>query len=197
MAQKIDNVVNLCLRRRCKKEQVLKQLFDEHSVPLRSFLAARLDVGSDLDDLVQEAFVRLARIENLNEKMVASKGSCRAYLFTIGSNLVLDARRKQQVRDNYSLSKQGFDAEHAWEASAERVHSAREELQVVKQAIMEMPPAWRKVFLLSRVELKSYRLISEHLGVSVKQVEKHMSKALKFVRDAVKVAHSQRESGDD
>ncbi|MDM3870838.1 sigma-70 family RNA polymerase sigma factor [Porticoccus sp. W117] len=191
MAQKIDNVVDISQRRRGRQEQVLKRLFDEHGAPLRSFLAARLGARDDLDDLVQDVFFRLAKLEDLGDKMIHNKGSIRAYLFTIGNNLILDAKRKRQVRDSYAQSKQAFDEEHAHQVSPETVVSHRQELQIVKNAIMEMPAAWRKVFLLSRVELKSYRLISEQLGVSVKQVEKYMSKALKFVRDAVKAAHSQ------
>lgn len=196
MAQKTDNVVDLDNRRQLMQEQVLKQLFDEHGVALRSFLAARLGSRADLDDIVQEVFLRLAKVEDLSERMITGKGSCRAYLFTIGSNLVLDMKRKRLVRSEYAQEKYAFDAEHARETSPEAILAARQELGVVKEAIMNMPPAWRKVFLLSRVELMSYRQISEQLGVSVKQIEKYMSKALKCVRDAVKTAHQQEASSE-
>ena len=128
--------------------------------------------------------------------MTEGKGSCRAYLFTIGNNLVLDLKRKRLVRSEYAQEKYELDLEHAGEASPETIVAAREELAVVKEAIMAMPPMWRKVFLLSRVELMSYRNIAEQRGVSVKQIEKYMSKALRCVRDAVRLAH-QQEAGNE
>lgn len=194
MAHKKDNVVDLERRRQQVTAQVLKQLFDEHAVPLRSFLAARLGSRADLDDIVQDVFLRLAKVSNLDERMTDDRGSCRAYLFTIGSNLVMDLKRKQQVRSEYAQEKYELDREHAGEASPETILAARQDLAVIKTAILSMPPAWRKVFLLSRVELMSYRQIANQLGVSVKQIEKYMSKALKCIRDSVQQAHQQEAS---
>ncbi|WIO73974.1 sigma-70 family RNA polymerase sigma factor [Porticoccaceae bacterium LTM1] len=196
MARKKDNVVDLDRRRLQATEQLLKQLFDEHAVPLRSFLAARLGSRADLDDIVQDVFLRLAKMNNLIERMEKDRGSCRAYLFTIGSNLVMDLKRKHQVRNDYAQEKYQLDQEHSGEASPETILAARQELAIVKKAIFSMPPRWQKVFLLSRVELMSYKQIAEKLGVSVKQIEKYMSKALRCIRDAVQ-QENRREAEND
>jgi RNA polymerase sigma-70 factor (ECF subfamily) len=52
----------------------------------------------------------------------------------------------------------------------------------VDSAINGLPEKCRIVFTLSRFEELSHREISEQLGISVKTVENHMSKALKILK---------------
>lgn len=68
------------------------------------------------------------------------------------------------------------------EPSQERLVSAQQELQIVRQAILGMSPKCRKVFLLSRTHRKTYPEIAEICGISVKMVEKYVSQALAALR---------------
>jgi RNA polymerase sigma-70 factor (ECF subfamily) len=57
------------------------------------------------------------------------------------------------------------------------------ELQAkITEAITALPTQQQKVFLLSREHNLSNKQIAEELGISVKTVEAHMSKALKFLK---------------
>ncbi|MGS2723450.1 RNA polymerase sigma factor [Porticoccus sp. GXU_MW_L64] len=193
---KPNNVIDLSGHRQQARRRLLNKLFEEHGGPLRSFLAGRLGSRADLDDVVQDVFVRLARLSDLSDKVLNNKGSCRAYLFTIGNNLAVDLKRKNQVRKLYVDVHQGLKSEQSKQQSPETIIAARQDLEVVKQAIAKMPAAWRRVFLLSRVELLSYRQIAEQLNVSVKQIEKYMSKALKCVRDEIQKSHQNGDGSD-
>ena len=53
----------------------------------------------------------------------------------------------------------------------------------LKQAISNLNIKEREVFLLSRVENKTYKEIAEITGLTVKAIERRMSKALKELRD--------------
>ena len=53
----------------------------------------------------------------------------------------------------------------------------------IEQAINSLPPTCRLVFVLSRYEQFSYKLIASELNISVKAVENHMMKALKSLRN--------------
>jgi RNA polymerase sigma-70 factor, ECF subfamily len=55
-----------------------------------------------------------------------------------------------------------------------------------RHAIQLMRPRSRIVFLLSRKSAMTYKQIAAHLNISVKTVEKHMSKALVVLRDVLK-----------
>lgn len=61
-----------------------------------------------------------------------------------------------------------------------------ETLTSVKEAVQNLPIKCRTVFALSRYEEKSYKEISNELGISVKTVENQISKALKTLRIALK-----------
>ncbi|MEO1255390.1 MAG: sigma-70 family RNA polymerase sigma factor, partial [Bacteroidota bacterium] len=50
------------------------------------------------------------------------------------------------------------------------------------EAINELPDGQREVFLLNRVEGKTYAEIAEMIGVSVKAIEKRMHHALVHLR---------------
>ena len=51
--------------------------------------------------------------------------------------------------------------------------------RIIKQTLEELPPQCKKIFMLSRFEERKNREIAEELNISVKVVEKHISKGLK------------------
>jgi RNA polymerase sigma-70 factor (ECF subfamily) len=56
----------------------------------------------------------------------------------------------------------------------------------ISQAVSKLPPACRVAFCLSRFEELSNSEISAQLGISIKAVEKHITKALKFLKVSLK-----------
>ena len=55
----------------------------------------------------------------------------------------------------------------------------------VAQAIADLPPRTREVFVMSRERNLRYSEIAEALGVSVKAVEANMSRALRMLRESL------------
>ena len=153
----------------------------ERQLPgLRRYFAKRVP-ASDIDDLVQEVFLRMqshqssARIENLER-----------YLFTVAASVLSDQRRRHLVRhraDHETLT----DSHHPIEElSPERVLLDREAVGAVVAAIAELPPRTRDVFVLHRFEEMSCGAIASHLGISISGVEKHIMKALTVLRERLK-----------
>ena len=52
----------------------------------------------------------------------------------------------------------------------------------VKELVENLPPQCRKAFLMSRFEGMRYKEIAAEMGVSIKTVDTHLVKALKFIR---------------
>ena len=61
----------------------------------------------------------------------------------------------------------------------------KEFMEKLSDAIAQLPDKQREVFLLNRVEKKTYKEIAEMSGVSVKAVEKSMHKALVKLREKI------------
>lgn len=68
-------------------------------------------------------------------------------------------------------------------ADPERHIMGTQRLRRVMAAIEAMPPKRKEVFLLHRVEERTYAQISKHLGISIKTVEKHMALAIRQLSD--------------
>src|SRR5882672_11450910 len=139
---------------------------------LRRYFAKRVPAGQ-IDDLIQEVFLRLqahhahAPIEHLDR-----------YLFTVAASVLTDQARRGAVR--HDSAHESFEEQHhpVEERSPERVLLDREDLDVVMQAIAELPARTRDVFVLHRFEEMSGSRIAAALGLSVSAVEKHIMKAL-------------------
>lgn len=58
--------------------------------------------------------------------------------------------------------------------------------KIIHQTLAQLPEQTRKVFVLSRFRDKSNKEVADELGISLKGVEYHMSKALKLLRVALK-----------
>jgi RNA polymerase sigma factor (sigma-70 family) len=57
----------------------------------------------------------------------------------------------------------------------------------LQKVLAAIPDGAREVFLMNRIEDMKYREIADRLGISVKAVEKRMSKALQIIREQLNV----------
>jgi len=140
--------------------------------PLARYFGARVRRGVDVDDLVQEVFLRLAR-RTETEPVERLEG----YVFAIANSVLTDTFR----RDGRRIPQGGSSDQLAPtpdDRSPERIYLAREEIDRVERGLRELPEKTRFVFVLNRYEDLSYSQIARQLGVSVSAVEKHMMRAL-------------------
>lgn len=144
------------------------------------FFTARLGSSAAAEDLVQEIYLRLSAIEDASA--VQSPG---AYLYRLGSNLMLDrlrGERRGAARDRawieiHRTSEGGEDLDEG--PDAETVLAARQRLAAVVAAIQELGPQTQRVFRLHKLEGLSHAETAARLGVSRSAVEKHMIIALR------------------
>lgn len=190
MAERLKKVVEITQWRNESRKQVLEQLFREHGAALSRFLRGRFGPDVEMDDLVQDVFVWLASRDDLYHKISPESGSNRSLLFTVINSFAVDRERHKKVQKRFIFEEQQFDDDQELHPSPDQILEKRQQLEQVHQVIMNMRPNWRRVFVLSRFEHKSYRQIAEEMGVSVKQIEKYMSNALKEIRNAFKGVRS-------
>jgi len=178
------NIIDLASRERPGRRKVVEQLFDEHARALRHFLLGWSIPPDEIDDVVQELFSRLLGVERLEEKMSDSTGSSRSYLLTMANNLIVDRRRKLQVRNAYAAEQRGIGSESVDERTPERIIAAELELEAMRSVIKNMRLNWRVAFVLQRFGNLSYEEIALHMGVSVRQVDRYLVRAMRRIREA-------------
>ena len=153
-------------------------IFDQHKQDVKRFLISRVACEATAADLTQETFLRLSQISDLQ-----SIRNIRSYLFRIAANLATDHLRTQIRWKMASSEEEPLLLEKPDTSSTpESVLLAKEELRIVLQAIEELSPLCREIFLLNRYEGLAHREIANRLNVCMSTVEKNIARALNQCR---------------
>lgn len=139
-------------------------------------------------DLVQDIFVRFWEKYKGQDAPLWS-----GILFTMTRNRCLDQLKHLSVKhrilgrkfpgeDLEKLALEDFSGDFS---SSDALLIQDELDKTLNQAIASLPPKCREVFSLSRREGLSNKEIAQRLGISLKSVEKHITKALKILHQAI------------
>lgn len=159
-------------------DRFISSLFDRHGKALRRFLQARFGGEADVDDIAQEAWVRMQRVREPEQL-----DNARAFLFQTAANLAVDhLRRVDFERQHFVPDEDGVADEARDFASPERALDADQQLSLVDEAIAELPSRCRQAFVMHRTRDMTYPEIARQLGVSTSMVEKYVIQALKHCR---------------
>ena len=151
----------------------VQEIIRRHHGALIKFLRRRLSIADDAEDVAQETYIRLMRYEGSIEI-----NSPSAMLFRIAVNVANDHGRAVVARRS-KRHMEIDDVELTSELpSAEREVLASQTLDLLLDTIERLPPKCKQVFLLSRASDMTYAEIATHCGISVKMVEKHISRAI-------------------
>jgi RNA polymerase sigma factor (sigma-70 family) len=150
-----------------------------HEADVRRWLRRAL-VPGDVDDVIQEAFCRIAGLED-----VSRIASARAYFFQVARNVVLEQMRRARVVQIDTVAE--MEALHLIDESPspERIAGARHELARVQRLISALPGRCRRIFELRKVHDMSQREIARQLNVSENTVEKQASRGLMLIMRAL------------
>jgi RNA polymerase sigma factor (sigma-70 family) len=151
----------------------IEALYREESARLLRSLTRRTASTEEARDLVQEIFCRLARLGRGTLERVERP---QAYLSRMAANLLLDRAKRASRR--MTASHVPADEAMLVGTDQQRLLEARDMLQRVEAAVLRLRPKPREIFMAHRVEGLSYAEIAQRTGLSVKGVEKQMSKAI-------------------
>lgn len=163
--------------------ELLEQLISSQRNALVRFLSRKLGSVEDAQEIAQEAFMRIHRLENPGEL-----DNARAFLFQVASNMAIDQLRRRSLHHRYVEEEGGRLQDESVQqgpATPEELVTAREQVRLVFTAIEQMPSKPRQALMLHRVKGLSYGEIAREMGVSVSSVEKYILEALKHCRSTL------------
>jgi RNA polymerase sigma factor (sigma-70 family) len=150
----------------------LDELYRSESPKLVRIMSRQTNSSDDAHDLVQDVFFRLARMRSWPSSLERPQ----AYLRRIATNLLKD-RAKTAFRHSAALHVVA-DEQSLPGLDQHRLLESRDMLRRLDAAMMRLRPKTREIFMAHRIDGMTYAEIAERTGLSVKGVEKQMSKAL-------------------
>jgi len=158
------------------KDQWLAELFGRSGRDLLRFLARRLPNARDAEDLAQEVYLRLLRVDD-----VGLIRDPRAFALRVASNVAHEHRMLLCNRLEHSpdpLESQPTEGpgpfDQVWQA---------QEMKRLGEVLQTLNPTCRAVVLMHRRDRMTYRQIADHFGLSVGMVKKHLSYGLAVCQD--------------
>jgi RNA polymerase sigma factor (sigma-70 family) len=160
-----------------RRKRLLDQIFG-YRVALQKYLRKFTSGAEDVEDLVQEAYVRVCALPDGQ-----AVDSPRALLFRIARNLAVDRARQRVSRATDDVA--DFEPLHVSSEEAEPDEQAdlRRRFESFCAAVDSLPPLCRRVFVLRKVYQLSHAEIAQVLGLSHSTIEKHVAKGLVRCRD--------------
>ena len=151
-----------------------------HEGAVRAWLKRWTGRHQDIDDVIQEAYCRLAAMEDITHV-----GNGRAYLFQTTRNIVLQQVRRSKIVHIDNVTDIGAVTIVDEAPPMDRVVGGARELQRVEQLIEGLPLKCRRVFVLRRIHGVSQRKIARMLGITEAAVEKQAARGLKLIMNGL------------
>ena len=147
-----------------------------HESRVRAWLNRNRVLGLDVDDVIQEMYARIGSLDNLEE--IRDPG---LYAMKVAHSILFNYIHRSRIVSITAVGDLNYYEIPSPEASPEDELVARDEMQLVTDAIAELPRRTRDVLLLRRVEGLSQRETAARLAIAEKTVEKHMARAALYL----------------
>jgi RNA polymerase sigma factor (sigma-70 family) len=149
-----------------------------HEPSLRAVLRRSLRSFADVDDLVQEAFVRVFKAR---ERKPIRSG--KSFLFTVARNAMHDLHRRRAVANTISITETDSLSVLDDKPGVVDLVVRRQELDLLGEAVRSLPERCRQVFLLRKIQGLSQQEIAARLGISENTVETLAAKGVRRCAD--------------
>lgn len=153
---------------------------------LRRFFRARAGAAADVEDLLQDLYLKVVAVDPATEIR-----DVNAFLYRLASNLMMDrwrSGRRGAARDGAwrtatVATSAGEDVADA--PAADTVVMDRQRLEVLLRTVEALPDKTRKIFRMHKFEGLSHAEVATRLEISRSSVEKHMIDALRILSERV------------
>ena len=150
------------------EEKNFDTLFHAHYESAGNYVYYKCGDVQQAEDIVQDAFVKLWK-----QCADIIFNTAKSLIFKICNNALLNEFAHKKVKLRYEAMPRD-DRDHE---SPDFILETEEFKDKLEQAIAKLSAKEREVFLLSRIDKKTYKEIAEIIGITVKAVERRMSNA--------------------
>jgi RNA polymerase sigma-70 factor (ECF subfamily) len=179
-----QNETNIIIGLQNGDEETYVQLFRQYYISLCAYSRRYVGRKDVAEEIVSEVFFKIWE----SRKSLQIKTSINAYLFKAVCNnslYYLRNLKKEESLDEYFNKNEAENIGIAIAAhEIEEQSILMEQLNVqIEEVVNQLPPQQQTAFKLKRFEGKKNKEVAEIMGLSVKTVEMHLSKAMFTLRE--------------
>ncbi len=131
------------------------------------------------EEILQDVFLKLWE----KRALIDPERGFRTYLYRIADHLAVDVFRK--ISRDKALQQELWANSASFYFQAEEAFIAKEERQLIADAIDRLPAKRKQILILCKLEDKSYQEVADLMGVSVSTVSNQLVKAIKEIKTHV------------
>jgi RNA polymerase sigma factor (sigma-70 family) len=149
-----------------------------HERSLRSYIKGSFPAMADVDDVLQESYLRVWRA-----RAARPIQSAKAFLFRVARNIALDLvrhGRASPINPVGDLAELRVIDDKPGVADAV---STNERIALLADALDALPPRCREIVILCKLQGKSYREAAAHFGLSEKTIAEHVYRGAQRLGD--------------
>jgi len=154
------------------KTPSISQMYTHYRPKLARFIS-RIVKPQDIDDIVQETFVK-----SIEAELKQDIDYPRTYMLKTARNLALNHVKRWDNKYTDTVADFSDSVVDYKSASLEAEFESKERFLLFCQAVDKLPGQCRKAFVLKKVYGLSQKEISSYLDISESTVEKHVAKGL-------------------
>ena len=152
-----------------------KNLYNHYFDSIRNYIYYRSGNKDLASDICQETFIKVWK-----KRTEINKENIKALLYKISRDEFVSWIRKEKLKKVYAEQSFKFEIEE----NNDDLHKKIRKLKFEK-LLKKMPEKQRVVILMSKREGLTNKEISNYLEISLKAVEKRMTKALNFLKENI------------
>lgn len=147
---------------------------------VRRWLFRRWRHAIDVEDVIQEAYCRIASLASVDHI-----DNPAAYFFRTAYAVATDVMRRAGIINFTSMTQIEWSTVMDSAPLVDRALEASQELERVRSVLAVLPDTSRRVIELRRIEGLSRRETAERLGVSENEVKNHLVRGLQRVMKSI------------
>lgn len=164
---------------------IARSAAERYVMELRRYLLRRLGGPQDVEDLVQEVYLKLLTV---NPAIRVKKPL--AFIFHVAAlvlanhraGFALDRQFLTRIADNVDIEESPAIMERASEALSDRPEESLIVHQQLEQSLQRIPPKHAAILLMAKRDGMTYAEIAAELGLSAHSVHKYLQEALAQLR---------------
>lgn len=169
-------LANLLVELKQGNEPAFNLLYLSYAKTLYKRILAIVKDEAIAEELLQDLFLKIWQ----KRHYIDPQKSFKSFLYTVANNLVYDYLRK--VASDKRIIKTLLVNATDYYLHIEEALDAKETGRKLQAAILKLPPQQKQVFILCKIEGKSYEEVSQILQISTATVNSHIVKSNRFVK---------------